>query len=46
MKWRIQNNTNCEDFQKCLNEEFSRNNLAVYNNDIYIMWGNMEDKYK
>ena len=22
MKWRIQNNTNWEDFQKCLNEEF------------------------
>ena len=21
MKWRIQNNTNWEDFQKCLNEE-------------------------
>ena len=37
MKWRIQNNTNWEDFQECLNEEFSRNNLPVNSNDINIM---------
>ena len=38
MKCRIQNNTNWEDFQKCLNEEFSRNNLPVNSNDINIIW--------
>ena len=39
MKWRIQNNTKWEDFQKCLNEELSRNNLPVNSNDINSMWG-------
>ena len=38
MKCRIQNNTNWEDLKKCLNEEFSRNNLLVNNNDINIIW--------
>ena len=38
MKCRIQNNTNWEDFQKCLNEEFSRNNLPVNSNDMHIIW--------
>ena len=38
MKCRIQNNTSWEDFQKCLNEGFNRNNLPVNNNDINIVW--------
>ena len=38
MKWAVQNNTKWEDFQKCLNEEFSRNKLLVNSNDINIMW--------
>jgi hypothetical protein len=38
MKCRIQNNTNWEDFQKCLNEEFSRNNLPVNSNNMNIIW--------
>ena len=38
MKWGLQNNTNWEDFQKCLNEELSRNKLPVNSNDINIMW--------
>ena len=38
MKWRIQNNTNWEDFQKCLNEEFSRNNLPINSNNMNIIW--------
>jgi hypothetical protein len=38
MKWRIQNNTNWEDFQKCLNEEFSRKNLPGNSNDMNIKW--------
>ena len=37
MKCRIQNNTNRADFQKCLNEGFSRNNLPVNSNDINII---------
>jgi hypothetical protein len=35
---KIQNNTNWEDFQKCLNEGLSRNNLPVNSNDMNIMW--------
>ena len=38
MKWAIQNNTNWEEFQKCINEEFSRNKLPVNSNNINIMW--------
>jgi hypothetical protein len=38
MKCRIQNNTNRADFQKCLNEGFSRNNLPVNSNDMHIIW--------
>ena len=38
MKWAVQNNTNWEDFQKCLIEEFSRNQFPVNSNDINIMW--------
>ena len=38
MKWRMENNTNWEDFQKCLSAEFSRNSLPVNSNDIHIIW--------
>ena len=38
MKWGLQNNTNWEDFQKCLNEEFSRKKFPVNSNDINSMW--------